>query len=973
MSTAATNQPAAATNDVLELRIHGVSNTPPKSMLDLPETSIEQVEGDDLGSFWRPAEHALDKLTEADRGYVPPGITREAYSWGGLARTSIGGTSAIGKILNVAGRFGWSLLLPFGLVNVAYWSRRLGETSTPLGTDDEANAYDSRRPTLDPLTFTSRRGGAALRLAGLLMTLLTASTAAVVTMDYLGVQCFSSTTARCASLPSWVGFLYGWSLTRRLALLSLLPVALVAFLWWLASRSRTRYEQATRDQGYGTGSDEDRTPDASRANPRWPLLSTPGFWNHSVISGATSTLHLTAVALFITLASSWHMRFGASDSCATFQTAVFGAVCRGKASQGSAMAGSPVVIGAALVLLVVVALLVLVRSDDAADIKGPELSELGPVQRGLRGPLTQKVVVVVSGVLFVTQLGLLYFADTSFPVRVGPGTRIAMVGLSAAVLVVLALLVGVGLSALSWRHVAEPYPVIAGVVLAVALLGSGAFDNGAVQWTLRVVALMAFVTVLVPVFMDEGLKSERRRYEMWGGCAPGVLLLLGTALCLVIAGAVVVTVGNILNGNFSPASLAGLPELPSPAVGGGCDQQCDPHTDFLLSAPRPYVWFGALTVIGLFGFALLVIAAVGLQWLDARHIARTLPAGRPEGPAARAGGRSLRGGHMSDTIPAEGPLAKAVATARMWARLAHRAEKGIAVLAYFAAAGLVLAIVASVSDVRIEANPFVSGVMGWGMWALVGVGLGVVAMATGSGGTGGAVAQRPLGLVWDLICFLPRAGHPFGPPCYAERVVPELLGRYRWWLTEEGTRGDDAVAASPRRIVLAAHSLGSVLAAATLLATSDRQGAPAMVPHLSLITYGTQLRAYFSRLFPELLGPHVLGSPPCLGADLTTADPWHSERADTKPRTTVYAGSVRAHLDGTGVASGRWLSLWHLTDPLGFPIHRYPPTPSDTEFDTYADEVDRTAYLLATLAHSDYPRAEAYAEVLAELSAAPAP
>jgi len=47
------------TPEVLELRVHGVSNTPPRDMLDLP-----------------------------------PGITREAYSWGGMARTTAPGVGS---------------------------------------------------------------------------------------------------------------------------------------------------------------------------------------------------------------------------------------------------------------------------------------------------------------------------------------------------------------------------------------------------------------------------------------------------------------------------------------------------------------------------------------------------------------------------------------------------------------------------------------------------------------------------------------------------------------------------------------------------------------------------------------------------------------------------------------------------------------------------------------------------------------
>ena len=147
---------------------------------------------------------------------------------------------------------------------------------------------------------------------------------------------------------------------------------------------------------------------------------------------------------------------------------------------------------------------------------------------------------------------------------------------------------------------------------------------------------------------------------------------------------------------------------------------------------------------------------------------------------------------------------------------------------------------------------------------------------------------------------------------------------------------------------------------------------------MSLLTYGTQLRTYFSRLFPELLGPDVLGIPACRPSDLTQRDPWRTARtADHAPQAPAlvdYPQSVRAQLAGSAHAPGRWLSLWHLTDPLGFPIGPFPSDPLDTGdslFDWYAQEVDRTAYLIQPLGHSDYPRTQAYARAVEQLSGAP--
>jgi hypothetical protein len=146
--------------------------------------------------------------------------------------------------------------------------------------------------------------------------------------------------------------------------------------------------------------------------------------------------------------------------------------------------------------------------------------------------------------------------------------------------------------------------------------------------------------------------------------------------------------------------------------------------------------------------------------------------------------------------------------------------------------------------------------------------------------------------------------------------------------------------------------------------TDDDTGATE-VAAISLLTYGSQLRAYFGRIMPELLGPDVLGHLPSRGANLFGRDAWATSLADEDARPDAPpADSLRVLLGGGPGASGRWISLWHRTDYIGFPVVRYTASPVDR----YAQEVDASGYMLKVLTHGDYPRTPAYAKALADLS-----
>lgn len=92
-------------------------------------------------------------------------------------------------------------------------------------------------------------------------------------------------------------------------------------------------------------------------------------------------------------------------------------------------------------------------------------------------------------------------------------------------------------------------------------------------------------------------------------------------------------------------------------------------------------------------------------------------------------------------------------------------------------------------------------------------------------------ARRWLGVLWDVGTFWPRAFHPYAPPCYAERAVPDLQRRLRWHHD------------SGRRVLLVGHSQGSVLAAAALAQQPDARATV-------LVTFGSPLATLYGWGFP---------------------------------------------------------------------------------------------------------------------------
>ncbi|MEU2927180.1 hypothetical protein ABZ636_19335 [Streptomyces sp. NPDC007251] len=199
------------------------------------------------------------------------------------------------------------------------------------------------------------------------------------------------------------------------------------------------------------------------------------------------------------------------------------------------------------------------------------------------------------------------------------------------------------------------------------------------------------------------------------------------------------------------------------------------------------------------------------------------------------------------------------------------------------------------------------------------VGLGFILFVTwGRRAYKDAAARRTIGILWDVGTFWPRAAHPFAPPCYAERAVPDLTWRIATWTQRTGGR-----------LVLSGHSQGSVLAAAAAW-----QLPPSVRGRIALLTYGSPLERLYGRWFPAHFGPPALAA---------------------------------LHRD---VAC--WGNLWRTTDPIGGPVRLADGTTPGVDHGPLRDPLayGRTPehpLPAPVLGHSDYQADPAFARVRARL------
>ncbi|MET1051172.1 MAG: hypothetical protein ABWX65_00895 [Mycetocola sp.] len=962
---------------VLELRIHGIANSPPTDMLCTTQEFVERNEGDEEGSFWRiTAKHP----TAANAKHDGVEFVTEAYSWGNQARSG-------GKALAVVGRafvhVGWLLVLPFGLCNLAYWARR-----DIKGADEDATWW------------AGGAGAIPVRIFALLQTLFYTVGLLTVFVHLIGLQCFQTDATRgrvaCAVLPAGLDAIAGWNPTARAAVFSIVPIIVILLIYLIGLRTRNTFHidrsfdpvvparhRRRRDKV------EDVIPDADP--PRPALLSSAGFWRRVRVANTTARAHFAgAIALTMLLLG------GDALSDAYPGSDVLGvvtSVVRDGVDGGTAVALGVMVIGVIL-LAAVFALTAAARLTDAKwSLRSKNLWSAAILAVAIVG----YVVWLVWSLANREATGIL---DSELRGLIVAPTLIAA---GAALIAVASLAWGY-----RWRHLAMwiLLPLaLASAIFSLVLPRDGADGLGVLRVVLSWAAL-GFVIIAVGVgvlgFRDPEIRAARR-ISGWRGNGATITLLLALLSSLMITSVLVLGAYTWLTTDTDAPDVKDGWRTIEQAAGSAVDSTTGGGGRAAIVPPEFHQRFAGLLLI-------LLVVAVLFTLIGVLSALRNTPALSLPGPriprfkdgvlvdpderlggvarllTSRSSVRPPTAGHPDPTKPkvvrardypppetSSNARVRAVADARQVAGLLHRGEPLLMLLAILTAVILVpLAIPLFGAWLQESAAGFWGPLNVISAWVLGLLGVAAVAWVVTNAVTS---TERPLGLVWDIICFFPRAGHPFAPPCYGERAVSEVSKRVREWMDAEGDNG---------RVILSAHSMGATIAVGSIMAIAgeEKDARGGMLDRVALLTHGVQLRPYFSRFFPEVFGPRVLGIRGTRGPSLYSADPWrHQVIDDTKPpdQPLHREGDPRSVVEMLGgdfrdprhLVAPRWRSLWRRTDYLGFPVMGYWSNETvdgnENPIDRGATERSPRSYLWVVARHNDYLSTRQYRDARDEL------
>ncbi|MEU8297685.1 hypothetical protein AB0C04_10400 [Micromonospora sp. NPDC048909] len=783
---------------VLELRVHGVSNTPPGQTLGLPPEP-----GGDPPQPRLVAGGAVTGFYRAPGGGSDDPLVVEAYSWGQL-------TSG-GRTARDVERALWTLLLPFTLANVALHAR----PEIPADPDQER--------------WASRSGITAWLIRVFCLSLTSTVVVAVtgIGVDLIGWQCVDD--ACLGRIPGpWEFLAHSWwsEGAHALAVGLLVPLGLLAVLGMVAWRTY-QYEaempadpaasaylrppvEAPTDASPPVAQPPQEPPPAPEPPPEDPTnpLQDPTFWlgegqlrRGAVLHLCTGTVVAVAVPLGTVLAMDPPRGVRAVVAWPTVAVCaavlVIAVVGLGRPYLTRRAGDTPlgpwslaVAVLAALAVAGTVTLLLL--PDGPA---GTPLRELRPPPGCARDSA-------------LPGCG----ADRSLP---GYDWIIAWLATGQ-----LLLLIAIGALARSGRR-ALAAPGAAGLLLTAGVIWMEGWLPGTspVSWAppvwvlaLPAIALAAVGLVLPRTRAAVDVQPLAPHTDLaWGGRGPAVIAGFGWLLCIANCAGLIYWVTDRLDGAATPTGRSAI--VP----------------------PTPVLWAGLAFAAALLALVVTLLRA-GLLFhrLRRREYAELVPPGHTlslhelrrcrEVGAYRALHR-LVGEHAIRLTGCYAVAAAALITLGCAAALSHARP-------HPAAATDGSAVLKAVSDVG-------DSMLSW---------LPVLVATIGALVYRNDTVRRTVGVVWDVGTFWPRTAHPLAPPSYSERAVPELQTRIAGLLALN--RHD------PRRmdgIILSGHSQGTVICAAVILQLPARWRW-----RIWYFSYGCQLTRLYGRVFPAYFGPDRL-------------------------------------------------------------------------------------------------------------------
>ncbi len=425
------------------------------------------------------------------------------------------------------------------------------------------------------------------------------------------------------------------------------------------------------------------------------------------------------------------------------------------------------------------------------------------------------------------------------------------------------------------------------------------------------VGLVAFLALLV--LMKRPWRPGRAEVMGFGFAAP-LLAALGCAIATVFGASLTLAAANVLG-------------KPKDTVSDG---KVTPNTLLLPST----VYVGGVGMVAVLIFVALTLGMLLLWWFVLRN---------------RFAKRIARG-DAGWGYPEDGGAGSVKQVAGTWARSSLTDHAAMALTAI-----TVPTVVVLVADLVLQqlghTSPTLQRV------AATGGTIGVLATIYFIGLLRSALTKpsvrKRFGALWDVGTFWPRACHPFGPPCYAERSVPEVVIRIRR-ITGDRVRPPNDRRDDPAAAVEVVERRGSGTRPAekhtALLLTGYSQGTPisvavmAQLPQdvrakIGLLTLAAPIRRLYGRTFPAYFGPRHLGM---LRDHLTSgADP---ARWRNLVRRSDYVGAWAFDPSGhAGAAVDRLIldppALWGDHDPSPPPTHLHSDWFPDPQVLPYAEEL----------------------------------